>query len=333
MKSAPSFQSLTFASFEQLAAYWRSLATPLKWECIFVSPPWLQTWWRTFGPRAELNLYVLEQGDDLVGFAPLLLKDGKAAFIGSDDVCDFLDFVVAPGLEYDFFSLLLQDLEQKGVRSLELRLVRPDSSVLTHLPGIATEKGYAASCRVEDVSLELALPGTWPEYLAGLSKKQRHEVRRKIRNLEKAGEVSYRTLRDPQAVLENLDIFLDLFRKSSPAKEQFLTVRKESFFRTMAENLAREKLLGIGLLDHRAVTVGAVLYFDYNQCIYLYNSGYDPAHGALSVGLVCKLLCIKNAIANGKQRFDFLKGAEPYKYRLGGREVPLYGCRLRLRQD
>jgi CelD/BcsL family acetyltransferase involved in cellulose biosynthesis len=333
MKSAFSVHGITLPGFEQLVSYWRSSGSPLKWECIFVSPPWLQSWWRTFDPQAKLNLYALKQGGDLVGFAPLLLKGEKAAFIGSEEVCDFLDFVVAPGIEYDFFSSLLRDLEQKGVKSLDLRLVRPGSTVLNHLLDIATEKGYATSCQVEDVSLELELPGTWPEYLAGLSRKQRHEVRRKIRKLEKAGDVNYRALRDPQAVLENLDIFFDLFRKSSPAKEQFLSVRKGSFFRTMAKALAQEDLLGIGLLDYRAETVGAVLYFDYNQCIYLYNSGYDPGYGALSVGLVCKLLCIKNAIAKGKQRFDFLKGAEAYKYRLGGREVPLYGCRIGLRQD
>ena len=62
--------------------------------------------------------------------------------------------------------------------------------------------------------------------------------------------------------------------------------------------------------------------------MYLYNSGYDPRYGELSVGLLCKVLSIKNSIESGRKRYDFLKGAEPYKYHLGGKEVPLSRCRI-----
>jgi CelD/BcsL family acetyltransferase involved in cellulose biosynthesis len=51
----------------------------------------------------------------------------------------------------------------------------------------------------------------------------------------------------------------------------------------------------------------------------------------LSVGLLSKVLCIKDSIERGKKRFDFLKGREAYKYRLGGREVPIYNCQIVLR--
>jgi CelD/BcsL family acetyltransferase involved in cellulose biosynthesis len=68
--------------------------------------------------------------------------------------------------------------------------------------------------------------------------------------------------------------------------------------------------------------------FDYDHCIYLYNSGFDRTYHSLSAGLVCKILAIKAAIAQGKKRFDFLKGAEFYKAHLGGKAVPLYRCQI-----
>jgi len=44
--------------------------------------------------------------------------------------------------------------------------------------------------------------------------------------------------------------------------------------------------------------------------------------------LISKVMCIKESIQRGKKRFDFLKGAEAYKYRLGGKEIPLYRSRI-----
>jgi CelD/BcsL family acetyltransferase involved in cellulose biosynthesis len=48
------------------------------------------------------------------------------------------------------------------------------------------------------------------------------------------------------------------------------------------------------------------------------------------VGLMCKILSIKDAIETGRKKYDFLKGAETYKYRLGGIEVPLSYCKINL---
>jgi CelD/BcsL family acetyltransferase involved in cellulose biosynthesis len=68
------------------------------------------------------------------------------------------------------------------------------------------------------------------------------------------------------------------------------------------------------------------LCFDYNNDIYLYNSAYDPAYSSLSVSLLLKVFNIRDAVEHGKKRFDFLSGDEPYKYDLGGHDVPLYQC-------
>jgi len=263
-----------------------------------------------------------------MGIAPLLVKGEKASFIGSADVCDYLDFVVAPGREQDFFDVLLEHLRQKGISRLDLSSLRPDSTAATDLVGMAGNRGYEVSCKPEDVSFELDLPSTWDEYLEMLTAKQRHEVRRKLRRLWQAGDVNYRLVDDSKAVPRILDIFLKLFRKSSEDKAAFMTPRMESFFTSLAETMGEAGLLNFGILEFNASPVAALMYLDYNDNVYLYNSGYDPKYGSLSVGLLSKVLCIKDSIERGKKRFDFLKGREAYKYRLGGREVPIYNCQI-----
>ena len=84
------------------------------------------------------------------------------------------------------------------------------------------------------------------------------------------------------------------------------------------------------MLDLNAAPVAVSMCFDYNDTLHLYNSGFDPRYRALSAGLLCKVLSLKDAIERGRQKYDFLKGAETYKYRLGGREVPLVRCRIEL---
>ena len=323
--------SVIFDHLESLASYWREPGSLLRWDCIFVSPPWLEVWWKEFGQRADLYLYAIKEGGAIIGVAPLLLQGEEAFFIGSDDVCDCLDFVVVPGAEQGFFSIFLDDLSKKAINRLNLRLLRPDSTVLTHLVGLAKERGYQVSCKAEDVSLELDLPPTWDQYLGLLNRKQRHEVRRKIRRLWERGDVNYRIVEDRDSVEVAIDLFLGLFQKSKEEKESFLTTERESFFRSLARSMAQAQLLRIGILELDKRPVAATMGFDYNDMVYLYNSGYDPQYSFLSVGLISKILCIKDSIERGKKRFDFLKGAEVYKYRLGGKEIPLHGCQIVLR--
>lgn len=107
-----------------------------------------------------------------------------------------------------------------------------------------------------------------------------------------------------------------------------MNAQMSAFFRLLAEAMAKVGLLRLGFLELDSVPVAAVIYFDYNDSIYLYNSGYDPQYNWLSVGLLSKVLCIKDSIDKNKSKFDFLRGAEVYKYRLGGCEIPLYRCQI-----
>jgi CelD/BcsL family acetyltransferase involved in cellulose biosynthesis len=273
----------------------------------------------------------MRQKDKIIGIAPLLIREGTASIIGSADVCDYLDFVVAPGAERDFFSELLDDLERKDVTHLELRSLRPDSTVLTDLVAVAQNRKYDVLCHEEGVFVELDLPSTWDEYLAALAKKQRHEVKRKLRRLREAGDVSYRCVEVSQGVGDFMDTFLKLFSLSREEKANFMTTQMESFFRSLAEAMAEIGLLRFGILELNALPVAITIGFDYNDVVYLYNSAYDPDYSYLSVGLLSKVLCIKESIKSGRKKWDFLKGGEPYKYHIGGREAPLCSCKIKIR--
>jgi CelD/BcsL family acetyltransferase involved in cellulose biosynthesis len=201
--------------------------------------------------------------------------------------------------------------------------------VLSHLVNVAKNRGCKVAASPEDVALELELPATWEDYLGMLNGKQRHEVKRKLRRLEEAGDINLQVVSDPAEFQQRQDAFFELFKLSSSDKAAFMTDRMAAFFQSLANTMARAKLLKLCLLELNGTPAGAALCFDFNETLHLYNSGYNPRFQALSVGLLCKVLSIKNAIKSERKTYDFLKGAETYKYRLGGREIPLYSCRIR----
>jgi CelD/BcsL family acetyltransferase involved in cellulose biosynthesis len=320
--------TLTVESLDGVTSSWDKLRHCLKWGSIFVLPAWLKVWWEAFGGESELYLRTLWQGEKIIGFAPLLVDKETASFIGSADVCDYLDFVITPGRESDFFKVLLDDLREKGINKLDLKPLRPDSTVLAQLVSIAQNRGYEVTCHPDDVSLELDLPTTWNEYLAILKTKQRHEVRRKLRRLWEAGNVEHHCVEVSREVEDYLDIFLKLFSLSKDEKASFMNPKMESFFRSLAKAMAEIGLLRLGVLQLDKIPAAMTMSFDYDGSHYLYNSAYDPQFGYLSVGLLCKVLCLKESIEKGRKKWNFLKGGEPYKYQLGGQEVPLYSCQI-----
>jgi len=323
--------TVTEESFASLKSYWTDFRQALNWNTLFVLPSWLEVWWQVFGSDFQLYLGAVRQREKLIGIAPLLVKEKSASIIGSTDVCDYLDFIVSPGMENNFFNALLNDLGQKGISQLDLKPVRPDSTVFTNLVALARQRKYEVLCHEAGVSVELDLPSTWDEYLAILTKKQRHEVRRKLRRLWEADNVDYRCFKVSQEVGGFMDTFLKLFPLSQEDKANFMTTQMESFFRSLAKTMAEIGLLRIGILEIDELPAAMIMGFDYNNTVYLYNSAYDPNYSHLSVGLLSKVLCIKESIQRGNKKWDFLKGGEPYKYHIGGKEIPLYACQIKIK--
>ena len=81
-------------------------------------------------------------------------------------------------------------------------------------------------------------------------------------------------------------------------------------------------------LDLDGRPIAATLCIDDRSTVYLYNNGYDAAFRSLSIGLLSKVLTIKASIGDGRQTYDFLKGSEAYKRRLGGQPVNVHHCVL-----
>jgi CelD/BcsL family acetyltransferase involved in cellulose biosynthesis len=323
--------SIAQEDFESLKIYYANPDSGLNWNLVFTLPEFLKLWWQNFSSGAELYLASVKQNDQIIGIAPLQIRDSIASIVGSVNVCDYQDFIVVPGLEKDFFNAVLDDLRRRGVTKLHLETVRPDSAAVTHLMPLARARRYQIDYRQVDVSSDILLPPSWGKYLKSLDGKQRHELKRKMRNLLDIGDVNYRAIDENFAIPVAIDTFLKLFPEARTDKAEFMTPAMQTFFRSLAEALAKINVIRFGSLETGRKSMAMVMYFDYRNDIYLYNSAYDPDYKSLSVGIISKANCIQNSIEKSKVRFDFLKGSEQYKYYLGGHEIPLYAYEVSIR--
>ena len=210
--------------------------------------------------------------------------------------------------------------------SIELDSLLPQSLALKYFVPLARQKGYQVEIKQTNVSPQLLLPQSWEDYLALLKTKDRHELRRKLRRLEQTQAVNYYTITEKELLPQAMESFFELFQLSDAEKAHFMTDRKREFFTTMVSSLAEKGNIRLSFMEVGGVRTSSTLCFDYNNDIYLYNSAYDPAYSSLSVSLLLKVFNIRDAINSGKKRFDFLSGNEPYKYDLGGQDVPVYRC-------
>ncbi|MGD8992862.1 MAG: GNAT family N-acetyltransferase [Desulfobacterales bacterium] len=325
--------TVTQESIDSVADLWQDGANRLKWDCLFVLPGWLKAWWQAFGSDRTPYLCSIRKHGELIGIAPLMVEGQTARLMGDTDICDYQDVVVAPGGEKAFFKLLFEHLKTQGIRQLDLEAVRSDSTLYRHLAPAARDHQYTVDWQMVDATMVLDLPASWDAYLRQLTSKQRHEVRRKFRRLEEAGRIKLRSVDDISAVSSAMDTFLSLFKQNRSDKARFMTDRMASFFYALAIELAAARILRLFFLMLDDAVVAAVMCFDHNETFHLYNNGYDERYHALSVGLLSKLLSLKKSIQLGKKRYDFLKGTEVYKHRLGGKKIPLYRCRVSIAES
>jgi CelD/BcsL family acetyltransferase involved in cellulose biosynthesis len=314
--------------FAALRPQWEELHRQSDTSSVFNSFSWLTTWWSSFGDPAELLLLAVWENNNLRGIAPLMIFEGVISFVGGRAVSDVLDFITYPGYETAITNAVADYLSQQPWKAIWLRGLQEHTDTLKVFCAASQQMKAQPTIETEEVSPVAELQPSWDAQLATLSKKDRHELRRKLRRLDDSVQWSWYALTGPAAGDRELGDFLRLMRLSTSEKAGFMTDKMEHFFRGALRPSLDQHIASIYFLEIEGQRVSSTICFDQRDELWLYNSGFNPAYASLSVGLLLKALCLKDAIEQGKRRFDFLRGNEPYKYDLGAHDQPLFSLRL-----
>jgi CelD/BcsL family acetyltransferase involved in cellulose biosynthesis len=316
--------------FERLAGEWNDLLRRSAADTIFLTLEFQRTWWEYLGKGKLLILAVRDDADTLVGIAPLLeMHDSEEqhvlATVGCVEVADYLDLIVSQAQEEPVYTALLDYLSSSNAPAwdrLDLCNIHEDSPTLKHLAPLAEARGWTVSTARDDVCPIVQLPGTWDEYMEMIDGKQRREIRRKLRRAGAQAPVDWYVVGSEHDLEAEFEDFLALMTASSPDKAAFLTPQMRHFFRQLAQVMYDAGWLELVFLQVGERKAAAYLNFVYNNRVLVYNSGLDwRSFPNLGAGIVLTAHCIRHAIEQGREMFDFMQGDERYKYQFGGQDI------------
>ncbi len=334
---------LSIEELDPLVDEWNALLNESTTHVPFLRYEFLRTWWQNRGggewPRAELATVVARQDGRLVGIAPLFFTpnhEGKPALLllGSIEISDYLDLISRPHDLQPFIDGLLSYLAGQSFpawKTLDFYNLLDDSPTLPALEQAAKTLGWGVQVQRLQHSPYIPLPGDWDAYLAGIDKKQRHEIRRKLRRAEETDDsIRWYIVADPSEIEAASQAFLDLMAQD-PDKARFLTPAMRTQMRQTIVCAFEHGCLQLAFLEVNGSKAAAYLNFDYLNRIWVYNSGLDRRFMEYSPGWVLLAYLLKWANDHQRTEFDLLRGNEDYKYRFGA--VDRFVMRATLRPD
>lgn len=320
----------TASRLATLGEAWQRLWQRSKGD-IFQAHAWVMA--AIGGPAApcRLRVSVAWKNGELIAVLPLQIRPRHLLrtleWIGPE-FSDYCDGLAVPEASAVVLSDLWSAVRQLGGFDLiRLSQVRPDARVrriLNAPPGPAG--GLAMGDKIIPCLGIRNDGGNGEAWFRTLNKKGRNNFTRGRRILEElGGEVALTIHQSHESIGATLDQVLHLKRN------WLLATKPASLFLGEAGNILRSALLAAaetGLLRLFLLTSGgticaASINFVYPDRLQAYLTAYDPRFERASPGTILIIEYTKWAFDHGLDYVDFLRGDEPFKFRLGNTSVRL----------
>jgi CelD/BcsL family acetyltransferase involved in cellulose biosynthesis len=342
----------TLTATVELRKVWNAMAgdNPFRrWE-------WAESWWSaygneatTLGQRRELFALIIVDGGQVIGIAPWHVERSATRGsvirpLGAGEVCsEYPGLLAQPGRE-DRVAIALAGmfLERRladrstGAPSvnwdlLELQNTRLDDLATNCFARQLADRGGGVHCREGATCWRIDLPADWNTYLARLSRSHRKQALRIERRYFDTGRARLRTAVDDASLDRGLTILMQLHQRrwaSRGAAGCFASRPFAQFITAMARREAASGVLDLNWLELDGRPIAAEIHLRTENTVYAYQSGIEPSALIHEPGRLITLALLKRAIVEGRRRFDFLRGDEPYKAHF--RAEPIATCDLRV---
>jgi len=320
-------------SLDRTQEEWDEFLFSSEQKCIFLTQEWFASWWKSLSEDNSLEILIFK-GDnhDIIGIAPFMVRNKHLRFIASQEVSDYCDFITSKEKRRQFYENLLEYIRKNysGWERIDLINIKQSSPTLAFLPQLAENFGLTYTCKDIEVAPVLTLPSSYESYLDLLDKRNRHELRRKLKRVESLDKTRTLKITDPEELKIHTEDFIQLHQKSSPSKTKFWQKKgMTDFFRELIYRFSLKGWVELNLLLYEDKAIAALLNFSFFDRIYFYNSTFDREYAWYSPGLFLFHRSLKEAIQEQKREADFLRGDEKYKYNFGAKDSRIYQILLR----
>jgi len=311
--------------WSQLADDWNKLLRDSKSNNIFLTFEWLYTRAECF-LDADRRLFILAfyEKDKIVGLAPWCLhrvrivgvKARQIEFLGIPEMgSDYMDVIIKRGKEKEVTDSIYSFLckEKSNVwDSMLLNDIPSGSLFLLYFIDNVRDSGKHIGLREGAFCPIVVLPDSWEDYFSEISANRREQFSRHFRLLEREGKVSYESIVQGPDSGFNLERFTSLYRVWWGKKQN------EHFYnhlKNFSEKCMAQSWLQMDFLSVNGREVAGLLHCRYNGSLLMYLMAVDKTFNKnISIGNILIGLCLEEAISNGINIYDFLRGNEAYKF-------------------
>ncbi len=348
----------TWHELVELEREWNALAG----DHPFHSWDWLAGWWKHYGDAVDVaderggevlghrRLYVLAvfdnapvtadgKGQRLIGVAPWYLdrsrfKGNELRWLGSGEVCTDHLSVICQARDADNVSVAIADALTNRFDDwdrIDLGAVDAENSTIEKLLARLAERDCLVSRQPADSCWVVDLPTSWDEYLGGISKSHRKQLRQLERRVLESDRVRWHRVQSTAELAHTWPILVDLHQRRRRSLNEpgcFASRVFHDFHREVAGRLLDRGQLRMSWLELDGTPAAAEYHFAGGATTYAYQGGVDPDRLAEEPGRLSTILCLRAAIEEGHTQMDFLRGDEPYKAHWRAARRATYDCRV-----
>jgi CelD/BcsL family acetyltransferase involved in cellulose biosynthesis len=302
------------------AEQWNALVAANETNTVFQTYEWFDSWWQVFGKSRELFFLVVREGDEVIGFAPLLRRRSvygwrllEFAGVGNSD---YQDFVLPKDKPRAMAAIcaFLRDHWWKWDR-LALANVPGQSSSVALLERAARDSGLHLIDEIHVPCPALNFEAD-PELARDLI--GRYSLRRPLNWFRKHGNVTFRHVSSAEEVDRLLPQFFDQHRArwANVGKPSlFANALQQRFYELLARKLHTRGWLQFSVVELDGAPIAFHYGFDYAGCVTWYKPAFAVRYAGHSPGLLLTRQLIEDCLLRSRRELDFTIGDEAFKSR------------------
>jgi len=308
----------TIRDFQMLEDRWNDLLNWCPHHTVFQTWEWQFTWLEIF--QKEPYVILAFKGDEPVAVLPFfrinLTVFHILRLIGAPD-SDYLDLIIRKGFEEQVLRLFFLEIlnRERSVGIVELHSINEASPVFSFIHETPLNNFEIAF--TEKICPYVRLPQTWDKYLNSLSSSTRYLIRRKQKKLgaDFSVNVGFARTQDEfekrmaDFILQHQKRWINLQQPGAFARRKFT-----AFHQKVGKKLFQKGWVKLYFLELDNYPVASYYLFYYKNSLFYYLSGFDPKYEKYSPGVILMGKIIKDAIQDGRDEFDLMRGNTAYKF-------------------
>jgi CelD/BcsL family acetyltransferase involved in cellulose biosynthesis len=313
----------THQSIESLAPEWDALADRAS-APPFMRPGWAAAFHMAFGAEG-LEVVAIRRDGRLVGVVPLQ-RDGAVLRSVTNWHTPEFAFVAEDKMAVDELATAVFEL---GTRRVSLSFMNPANSDLPACRERALGSRHRVIVRTLERPPYVRVEGDWEAYESSVDGKVRRDLRRRLRLLEKEGEVSIEVLDGTERLGELLEEGFEI-EASGWKREQGTAIisrpETRAFYSDVARWAAERGWLRLAFLRLDGRPLAFQCGLEDGGTHYFLKGGFDREFQRFSPGKLLVAAMIERAFREGLELFDFGGEEEPFKleWANGRRELVLF---------